>query len=145
MVPINRTVRYMLVALAVVALCLVSAAENANADTITDDVAALQALPSQAKSNLVLEPAAYYDRVNETSAFSLGLGVGAFGKALSASVFHDNTGENTTSFAFGMSGDISDKVDWTLGFAPDFDADGLDKIGTVGAKVTLRLGGPRAP
>ena len=139
----SKTVRYALLVLAVLALCLVTAAENANADTITDDVAALQALPAQAGSNFVFEPAAYYDRANETSAFSLGLGLGAFGKGLSASVFHDNTGDNTTSFAFGMSGDISDKVDWTLGVAPDFDAEGLDKIGTIGGKLTVRL--ERAP
>ena len=127
-------------ALAVCAICasLAFDAPEAKASDLALDVAAMRSVPSPGVGNVAFESGAFYNRTDETGLFTAGLSgrVGGFGAG--GAVAYDNTGDNSHSFAGMFTIPLSElgveshaKV--SVYVVPDFDASGVDKVGTVGA------------
>lgn len=134
----------MIAVLAAVATAIFPAPSNA--ETAVADAAAIEAIPERGDKNVAFEGAAYYDRVTENGVFVGGASVGLDvipnrGFSLGAAWVHDNTGDNTSVVAVGGSFDLSDNAKVKFGLVPDFEADGFDKVGTVGGGLRFEFGG----
>ena len=118
----------------------------AKAESAIADYAAIASIPEPGEKNIAVEGGAYYDRVNENGVFAGGLALAMGPLAFGVGAVHDNTGDNTTSYAIGTTFDLADytgessyKVKLKVGFAPDFDASGFDKVGTFGGKLRIEF------
>ena len=124
------------VALAILIYCV--ATDDAAADTI-HDVAAINSIPELGHENVTCEGSAYFNRVDDSEVFGAGCGIGAYGVGIGGSVLYD-TGpmDDETTFAVGVDVPLGEVAGLRIATVPDFDADGIEKVGTVG--VTLRFG-----
>ena len=129
--------------LSVLAVCMVCAAlaftaPKAEASDLSLDVAAMRSVPSAGIGHVALETGAFHNRVTEDNLFTVGLAGRLGGFGVGGAVAYDNTGDNQHKFAGAVTIPLTElgiesHAKLTVFTVPDFDAEGLDMVGTVGA------------